>query len=491
MYKRWVVIWTMVLLCIPGGSPNSAAGQAVPKKNGINEKIAAILQTGPMKGGVAGISVRSAGTGKILYEHNGNMRLRPASNMKLLTAAAALEALGGGYRFQTSLYRDSVVRNGELHGNLYIKGGGDPSLLKSDFDAWAAQLKQKGISCINGALIGDDSRYDDVRYSVDLPWSDEDEYYGAQISALTVSPDKDYDAGTVIFTFTPGEKPGQKASLKLAPKNRYVTVENRVKTVPAGEQGEDDIVIERKHGSNHFTASGTITANTENVRQWKAVWDPSLFALSLFKTSLEENGISVFGGIKRGRLPKHARLVLTHDSPPLSSLLVPFMKLSNNTIAEMLVKEMGKVEKGEGSWKKGLDVVRETAAKLGADPDVMLIRDGSGISHADLVPVNELAKLLYHVQKKDWFQTYLHALPVAGAEGRMEGGTLRGRFNDTPASGMVFAKTGSITSVSSLSGYLQTKTGKQLVFSIIINNVLDEEAVHEAEEQIVLQLMSE
>lgn len=157
----------------------------------------------------------------------------------------------------------------------------------------------------------------------------------------------------------------------------------------------------------------------------------------------------------------------------------------------MLVKEMGKTEKGEGSWEKGLEVIRGVARNFGADPNLMMLRDGSGISHADLVRANDLTALLYRIQEKDWFPCFFDALPVAGAENRLEGGTLRNRFKGTAAAGRVFAKTGSITGVSTLSGYMQATSGKKLIFSILINNVLDEEAVHQAEEQIVLQFINQ
>ncbi|WP_026314604.1 D-alanyl-D-alanine carboxypeptidase/D-alanyl-D-alanine endopeptidase [Heyndrickxia acidiproducens] len=488
MKLRMVVILSMVLLCIPSSKYISTHADASTGGETLARKMQPLLQAEPLRGAIAGISVRSARTGEILYESNGHIRLRPASNMKLLTAAAALEVLGKDYRFRTKVFHSGPVRNHRLEGNLYIQGGGDPSLLKTNFDQWAGQLKKQGISRISGDLVADDSRYDNVRYSLDLPWSDEDKYYGAQISALTASPNTDFDAGTVIIDVSPADQIGKKAALRVTPDTGYVTVDNQIVTVQNGEQHDDDIIINRVHGTNHFAASGTITADTANVRHWKAVWDPSLYALSLFKKSLTEKGITIEGGLKRGAVPKQAEPILTHESQPLFRLLVPFMKLSNNTIAEMLVKEIGKVQTREGSWEKGLHIVKEKTAVLGADPDQMLIRDGSGVSHVDLIPANEITKLLYNVQRKDWFQAYLDALPVAGEKARMKGGTLRERLVNTPASGHVFAKTGSITSVSSLSGYVHTKSSGTLIFSILINQILDEEQAKDVEDQIVSML---
>src|SRR5699024_9944839 len=148
----------------------------------LTEKMDEVLLDERLDGTVTGVSVRHADTGELLYSRDGDKRLRPASNMKLLTASTALEILGPNYQFETEVLTDEARLGVVMHGNLYLKGKGDPTLMKEDLDAFAKDLKDKGIQRIEGNIIGDDSWYDDVRLSQDLNWSDEPFYTGAQVS---------------------------------------------------------------------------------------------------------------------------------------------------------------------------------------------------------------------------------------------------------------------------------------------------------------------
>lgn len=448
-----------------------------------------IMKDPTLQGAIAGISVRSAQNGTILYDYQGDVRLQPASNMKLLTAAAALNVLGENYTFSTELYTNATELKKSIHGNLYLKGNGDPTVLKKDFESMAMAIERLGVKKIKGNLVADDSHYDHVRYSLDMPWSDETAYYGAQISALTVSPTKDYDSGSIKIKVKPGTRIGEKVKVTVTPKSNYVKMINHAVTV--AKDGKNKIKIEREHSKNTVTIEGTLPFKAKETKEWIGVWEPTLFAATLFRQALAEHGITITGKIKTGIVPKQAKLLTKHQSMPLFDLLVPFMKLSNNVHAEMLIKEMGKVKKGEGSWEKGLSVMKSEVAKLGVNPKTMVIRDGSGISHVNSIPANQLSQLLFLVQREKWFPAYLNALPVAGNPEKMVGGSLRKRLKDPSIAGKVKAKTGTLSTVSSLSGYVITRTGQTLIFSILLNNMLDETKGKKVEDALVTILANQ
>ncbi len=456
--------------------------------NQLNTKINKLINHPDLKGASVGISVRNASNGKLIYKHNGDTRLRPASSMKLVTSAAALQLLGENYRFSTEIYTDGKQKGSTLKGTVYIRGKGDPTLGEKDLDNIALALKKKGIKKIKGNLVADDTWYDQIRLSVDMPWSDEQEYYGAQISGLTASPNTDYDAGTIIVQVKPSNKVGKAASVTTIPKIGYVKILNKTKIGKANSK--NTVKITRKHGSNAITVTGNVPQNSGTANTWVSVWEPTRYTLDLFKKSLEKQGIKITGDSTYGTIPSKRTKLITDYSPKLGKILVPYMKLSNNTISEILVKEIGRKSGNSGSWNKGLSIIESQFAELGIEHDAILMRDGSGLSHVSMISANALTNLLYKAQSKPWYKTYKDALPVAGNSDRNVGGTLRNRMRGTPAQGKVIAKTGTISTVSSLTGYVKGGKGNKYVFSIIINNAKKEKQLKQIEDQLAVILAS-
>src|SRR5699024_9137893 len=202
-------------------------------------------------------------------------------------------------------------------------------LLKKHFDQFASELHEQGIHKITGNIIGDDSWYDDIRYSQDLNWSDEYNYTGAAVSALTMSPNEDYDAGTVVIRVYPSETIGNPPTVEVIPETDYINIHNQAKTVRKKEV--DGLSIDREHGTNNFIIDGTIALN-EPIEAWRSVWEPTDFTLHIFKDSLEAHGItfSEQTTISRGITPTNSQVLVSRKSIPLKELLIPFMKLSNN-----------------------------------------------------------------------------------------------------------------------------------------------------------------
>lgn len=454
------------------GLPASGLVHTVSAQGGgeLGTDLDVLVHDPSLRGGTIGLVVRKADTGELLYSSQSDRRGQPASNVKLITSAAAMEVLGPDHRFATSVLATGNAHGPRLTGDLYLRGTGDPTMLASDYDNLAATVAASGISEVQGNLVADDTWFDATRLGMGWAWDDEPYYYNAQISALTVSPDTDYDAGTVIVSVAAGAA-GTPAIVTTDPPTDYLKLENTAVTGPAGSPLS--VSVERQHGSNVVRVDGSIPAGAAAHQEWTTVWEPTGLVASLFRDALARHGVRVLGQTQVGvATPVGARSVAEHQSMPLSRLLVPFMKLSNNMHAEILVKTAGRVVSGTGSWDAGLAALAQRLGGLGIDPATTYLADGSGLSRMDQISPDQLIALLRAVRAKPWFQTWYDALPIAGVPDRMVGGTLRNRMRGTAAAGNVHAKTGSLTGVSALSGYVTAADGQPLVFAMMSNNVL-------------------
>jgi D-alanyl-D-alanine carboxypeptidase/D-alanyl-D-alanine-endopeptidase (penicillin-binding protein 4) len=416
------------------------------------------------------VLVRDAGTGEVIYSRDPDKRLNPASNAKLFSSAAALETLGTDYRFETDVLTSGRIRGHAVRGNIYLRGGGDPTTLAADYQELAADLAAQGITRIQGNLVLDNSLFDDVPLGAAWSWDDEPFYYSAVTSALTVAPDTDYDSGTVIVETTAGAAEGDPVGIQLVPETSAIRIVNQATT--GSPDSDYTLSVERRHASDVVVVSGSVPAGDGTSQDWVTVPDPTSYAGDVFRRALRAEGIRLWSVPREGTTPDDARVLASHASMTVGELMIPFMKLSNNMHAEALVKTLGAEVSGDGSTSAGLDVVLAYMESLGIDTSSLRLSDGSGLSRFDLVSTQDITDLLVGVRSEPWFDLWYDALPIAGNPERFIGGTLRSRMRDTPAANNLHGKTGSLTSVTALSGYVSNADGRPLVFSMVSNNYL-------------------
>lgn len=462
-----VIGLSVALLGLPAAGLANGAGAQAP--TALSQDLDTLLANPALAGADVGLVVKDAATGATLYDHHGSDLVLPASNLKLFTSAAAMNVLGPGYTFSTTVAADGARTGSTLNGNLYLKGTGDPTMLAADYDALAAKVAAAGITHIGGQLVADDTWFDNQRLATGWEVDDEPYYYDAQVSALTISPDTDYDPGSVNVTVSPGAA-GQPAKISVTPPNHYLSIVNTATTGATGSATTDE--VDRDEGDNVIRITGSIAADAAPDVETMSVWDPTAFVASLFRADLAAHGVSVAGPTGYRATPAKASTIASRTSIPLSQLLTPFLKLSNNLHAETLVKAAGRKVSGQGSWPAGLAALEGNFGTFGVNAQQLAMADGSGLSRQDYVSTDQISALLVAAQQQPWFSTWYNALPVAGVSDRMVGGTLRSRMAGTPAANNMHAKTGSMTGVSALSGYVTAANGEKLVFAMVENNFL-------------------
>lgn len=454
-----------LLLPLPLGlflATGLAAGDVetpAPFRSALSVSIDPILDAPGLSGGISGVVVARMDSGHVFYARNAGLRLMPASNLKLLTSAAALLKLGEAHRYRTEVrYRKQNLEDGRLYGDLYLVGGGDPTLMPEDLGLLAEQVRQAGIRRIVGRVVGDDSRFDAFRFGEAWSWDYLSEGYAAPVSALNLN------RNVIRVMVEPGDAPGSPARVKTDPDQSCIPVDSGATTGQADTQ--TTIRIERPFGSDRIVVSGSIAVDENpsalpSVRI--AVPNPALFAASVFAAKLRAAGVAVDFDAGTGPCPDGCEAI-GHDSPPISEIVNLLNKPSDNLIAECLLKSMSPANR-EASAAAGRSVALEQLRNLGLDTEPVRMADGSGLSRRNFVTARFLADLLSKMAGTPVGKVFRNSLPVAGVDG-----TLANRMKGTLAQGNVLAKTGFIGEVSSLSGYVRTKYGEDLVFAIIMNN---------------------
>jgi D-alanyl-D-alanine carboxypeptidase/D-alanyl-D-alanine-endopeptidase (penicillin-binding protein 4) len=447
------------------------AADAAPKAAAFQDPTLAadldkILADPRMANATYGVDVRDAATSTSLYAHTVDAAVTPASNTKLFTTTTALDLLGPAFRFCTTAASNGSRQGAILNGDLVLKGTGDPTVRAADYDTLAGQIAARGITKIDGRLLADDTYFDSQRWNPHWDPEDAPFAYASEISALTLAVDDIYDTGAVKVTSSPTTV-GAPAAVAISPVTDYVTIDNRATTGAAGSA--NTLTVDRPAGVNKVVVTGSIPAGGAAVVKLRTVEDPALYSASVFRAALAKHNVTVTGATAHGTMPARASVLASRQSAPLSSILTPFLKLSNNGIADILAKTIGKRIAGTGSWTAGMQVVKTHIGQLGVNTAAMQLYDGSGLSFDDRTSVRSVADLLSAVRGHSWFTTFYNALPIAGKPGQLVGGTLETRMVGTPAAGNVHAKTGTLTGATALSGYATAPDGTLLIFSIIMN----------------------
>ena len=396
---------------------------------------------------------------KIVCRKNDRLLFHPASNMKILTSAAGLYFLGPDYEFTTGIWHDGEIIDSILAGNLYYVGGFDPDFTTEDLDSLSAELAQKGIARIDGNIIGDVSMMDSLFWGSGWMWDDDPSTDFPYMTPLVIN-----DAA-VMLEYEPG-KIGNPAVIRTIPESHYFVIENNSVTSPdSGKkfritrdwiERSDKIIIE----GDIDTGSVLDTAKLNLVNS-------TVYFLTLAKESLLRNGIEVNGNMEVAPLPEDAESLLSH-SRSYSDVIVNLNKESDNLSAEMTLRALSRYYSDKSaSAEDGIMLVDSMLTIIGLDPEEYRLVDGSGVSHYNLVTAELITDLLkyFYFEKPELYEILKNSFPISGIDG-----TLKERMQTSEAFEKVHAKTGTLSGVSCLSGYIFSQRKTEFAFSILMQN---------------------
>ncbi|HVF28012.1 MAG TPA: D-alanyl-D-alanine carboxypeptidase/D-alanyl-D-alanine-endopeptidase, partial [Pyrinomonadaceae bacterium] len=421
------------------------------------------------------VKIVSLDTGRTLYEENANKWLQPASNMKLYTVAAALDRLTPDYRFITSVYATTRPdAAGRVRGDLIVYGRGDPTFATrftggddyyAAIDELASRIVAGGVRRVEGDLVGDDSHFSGGTLAPGWEWDDLQWYYGAEISALSINDN------AVDLSVRPGLRVGDACTVTINPATTLVTIVDRTVTAPRGTARE--LRVHRPLGQNVIEVSGKMPIDGAAYSASVAISRPALMFVTMLRMSLEKRGV-VFTGRTRtvdaiarvsAPLPTGTLIeVANRQSPPLSVIAAQTLKPSQNLYTELLLRALGKamnIDLQQTSEEAGIAAVKSFLSRAGINPDKIVMVDGSGLSRGNLVTAETTLQLLTFMSRHRDANVFRDAQPIAGVDG-----TLRNRMKNTPAAGNARAKTGTLNTANSLSGYVTSAAGERLAFAL-------------------------
>lgn len=419
-----------------------------------------------------GLYVQDAETGDVVLQSSPQLSLAPASTLKLLTTAAALERLGPDYRFETRLAYSGYIQNDTLFGDLHILGGGDPALgsmyfqehyLKNHFlDTWVTALKDLRIRHISGKLVADASIYDDQLIPNTWIWEDLGNYYGAGACGLSV-----YDNLYEIHLSSPATAGKTTKFLSTKPPIPGLELDNQVLSA---NDPRDQAYVFGSPLNNQRTIRGTIPKGKADFVVKASIPNPPYLLGWQLKNRLAASGIQVNGEVDvklkaKAKAEKKLQVIAKTVSPPLSDIVSVTNHESVNLFAEHLLKHLAYLKTGLGSTKEGIEVVTDFWEEKGIDTRGLYLADGSGLSHFNAMTAEQMVQVLHYMKTKSAAGSYLfQSLPT------VPNGTLWYFRPELFPRQTLLAKSGSMTRVRCFAGQLTTSSGRELLFAIFVNN---------------------
>lgn len=422
-----------------------------------------------MKHGLLAVSVYNVTTGKEVYSHNGDMSVTPASVVKLFTTGVGFSRLGKDFRFVTKIAaRGDIDRDGVLHGNIYITGGGDPLLGSyryrqttpdSLFEGWTRAIRKKGIRRIDGRVCYNITIFDEQPLHDSWQWGDVGNYYAAGVSGLN------FHENMYFVYFNAGKKLGYPASaVRTVPKNIDVHGSSEVTT--AGENTGDNVTIYGNPNGKDRLYRGTVPLGKNDFPVRGAMPSPARTCADLFASHLRTRGIGVSSNsMQVYSTPDSLRSVLDYYSTSYYTIAQYTNLTSNNIYAESIFKYLGYAKYGLGSFANGSRAVMDYFKEKGLDTDGINIADGSGLSRLNRTTTDFLCRYLAVISKEGFYNEFLQSLPKVG-----ESGTAKNILPNLPMGITVRLKTGTMNGVKSYAGYIITAHGQTLTFAIVSNN---------------------
>ena len=468
----------------------------------LRSRIEEICRQPALAPGFFAVKIASLDTGHTVFEQDANKFVRPASNMKLYTVATAFDRLTPDYRFITSVYAREKPEDGKVKGDLIIYGRGDPSIAArfnhgdyfKGINELADRIASAGVKRIKGDLVGDESFFSGSPVGSGWEWDDLTWSYGAEVSALSINDN------AIDLTIRPGLTVGAPVTVVTGPPDAsFITIVNRATT--SAKEFTRTLQIYRGLGANTLEITGTLPLGDAGFRGGLAVPDPALAFVTMLRDALLKRGVKIDGQLRTvtdrsgqsvlpripagfnspsGTIPQFPVEIASLQSPPFATVAAQTLKPSQNQYTELILRTLGRTQGPANSEpgrtrddeSLGLAVVRTFLHQAGIGENDVALDDGSGLSRNDLISANTTVQLLTFMSRHKYFAQFRDALPIAGVDG-----TLNTRMRGTPAEGNVRAKTGSLSSVASLSGYVTTASGERLVFSMMLNNYPDAGAV--------------